>query len=215
MSRILDLAGVRFGRLTAIERQIDGPKNVKWRCICDCGAEKWIRLSHLRSGATQSCGCLAVETSAALNTKHGMYGTRTYRIWMLMHQRCSNPKSTPYPFYGALGVSVCDAWSDFAQFLADMGECPSSVHSLDRFPNTEGNYEPSNCRWATKIQQARNTKSNHWIEFKGERKTLAEWSELLDIPYTRIKARLAAGYPPEVAFLPVKAHRSKPLETFK
>ena len=215
MSRMLDLTGMRFGRLVAMEREINGPKNVSWRCKCDCGTEKWIRLSHLRSGNTRSCGCGASDASRKRSTKHGMYGTRTYRIWMLMHQRCSNPKSTSYPFYGALGVRVCGAWATFERFFADMGECPGDAHSLDRFPDRKGNYEANNCRWATKIQQARNTKANRWIEFNGSRRTLAEWCELLDLPYGRTKARLKAGHPPEIAFLATKAHSSRPLETFK
>lgn len=113
---------------------------------------------NLRTGATASCGCLHSDVTSAiyktLNTSHGMTGSREYKTWQQMHQRCGNPKNHAYTLYGGRGILVCAAWFDFSAFMRDMGFRPSG-QSLDRI-DTNGNYEPSNCRWATATEQARN-----------------------------------------------------------
>lgn len=153
MLKFKDIANQKFGRLTAIDRT--GAKRYRvflWNCICECGANAVIPVNSLTSGLTRSCGCLSSETAKTTQTKHGYYGTRTYVSWGSMIQRCTNPNNTGFEKYGAKGISVCERWMNFENFLADMGERPEDT-SLDRYPNCRGNYEKSNCRWATRSEQ--------------------------------------------------------------
>lgn len=154
-----DLTGQRFGRLTVVERGGRTPsgRNVMWRCRCDCGQERTVVSSVLTRGESASCGCLRREASKARATKHGHATgetSRTYNSWACMWQRCTNPEYSQYGRYGGRGISVCERWSSFTAFLADMGERPEG-RTLDRI-NTNGNYEPNNCRWATPKEQTAN-----------------------------------------------------------
>jgi len=150
-----DIAGQRFGRTVAVERTGEKRWGVYiWRCICDCQTEHSAAVNSLRSGLVKSCGCLAAETAGALAKTHGQYGTPAYKVWDGMMQRCGNPNNTGYKRYGGAGITVCERWRDFANFLSDMGERPKGL-SIDRIDNTRG-YEPGNCRWATSRQQRMN-----------------------------------------------------------
>lgn len=114
-----------------------------------------------------------------------------YQAWNQMWQRCNNPKCASYSYYGGKGVSVCARWGSFLNFLADVGTRPSSKHSLDRYPNPNGNYEPDNVRWATWGQQNTNRGTyNHWITFKGETRSLSEWAKRAKIPVSTLQRRL-------------------------
>jgi len=125
-----------------------------------------------------------------------------------MIERCYNAKTKAYKHYGARGITVCERWFAFENFLADMGPRPRPTDSLDRI-NNAGNYEPSNCRWAKRVQQMRNTRVNHLLEFNGERRTIAEWSEKLGMPYTTIHERIRRyGWTTEQA-LTLKAQKGK------
>lgn len=120
-----------------------------------------------------------------------------YRRWTNMKRRCSDPKSNSYYYYGGRGIAVCDRWQDsYENFLADMGECPSAQHTLDRIDNN-GNYEPGNCRWVTRKQQSHNRRSNLIIEHAGKRLCVAEWADILGIKVDRLYKRLYLGWPIE------------------
>ena len=154
MPRLDDLTGRRFDRLTAQWPAGRGHahghgKHVHWLCICVCGTLCVIKAGDLRSGNSQSCGCR--------RTKHGHSTptTPTYRTWLHMLDRCRNPNTRKWKHYGGRGISVCERWRKFENFLADMGRRPLGK-TIDRFPNKDGNYEPGNCRWATKREQLDN-----------------------------------------------------------
>jgi len=155
---IKDLTGTRFGRLVAL--RLVAKNLTRWECRCDCGTVAVIRSSQLCSGGTKSCGCLKREIaiqSGRANRKHGNCAERTptYISWVQMIARCTNPKLVEYPRYGGAGVTVCERWRGFTNFLADMGDRPKGK-TLDRWPNPAGNYELENCRWATPLEQSRN-----------------------------------------------------------
>jgi hypothetical protein len=207
MGKIIDILGQKFGKLTVLSFEgLKNRRNAKWMCKCDCGNYKSVSGSDLRSGNTISCGCFAIQRIKEVNTKHGN-GRRSehspeYIAWSGMKERCLNPNASAYEYYGQRGIKICDRWiNSFENFLADMGVKPSTRHSLDRFPNNEnGNYEPENCRWATKKQQANNVRDNIVVEYKGEFKTLSEWRDELGFNYGTVSSRLRNGYSVEVAF---------------
>lgn len=189
-----NLINKRFGRLIVTE-QVDKNKwgRIKWLCLCDCGQEKEILGYHLRSGHTQSCGCLRKEIVLQQSTKHGhrikRKATATYTSWRAMNQRCNNPNNKNYYRYGERGITICQHWSKFLNFLRDMGKRPSKDYSIDRIDNN-GNYCKSNCRWATLKQQARNKKNNRLITHNQKTRCLATWAEEYNIPCRILWARL-------------------------
>ena len=143
-----DLTGRKFGRLTVIAVAERGsPSGVAWTCRCDCGNEKTARGYHLKRGSVRSCGCLATEVNGKAALKHGLSTTPTYFSWRAMIQRCEDPRTPAFKYYGGRGIRVCAEWHDFPSFLRDMGHRPPGT-TLDRI-NGSGHYEPGNCRWAT------------------------------------------------------------------
>jgi hypothetical protein len=154
-----DITGRRFARLLVISRSPrPNPKSQKaqWICRCDCGTQLDVVGDNLRTGNTRSCGCLKKELSISRPFKHGQSHTLAYRSWHGARSRCTDPEDPAYSYYGARGITFCARWDKFENFLADMGDRPRG-RSLDRIDN-DGNYEPDNCRWATRAEQRKNTR---------------------------------------------------------
>jgi hypothetical protein len=186
--KFIDLTGQKFNRLSVVK--YIGKNNLGqsvWECLCDCGNKKITAGSSLKRSLVKSCGCLRAEKSritAGQNraVKHGRTGTAEYVAWQAMKKRCYWKGDPYYYCYGAIGIIVCERWvNSFENFFEDMGPRPSSKHSVDRFPNKKGNYEPSNCRWATNKEQANNKTDNRILEYKGERMTVAQWSDRIHV----------------------------------
>lgn len=198
MSRFEDLSGRRFGRLVVASR---GPNSasgcVRWSCRCDCGRDTIVWARSLKSGDTTSCGCFHREGLRQRSVTHGhaQGGDRSieYRIYKGMRGRCLNARIAAYPDYGGRGIKICRAWLEsFQNFLNDMGRCPPG-HTLERIAN-DGDYEPSNCRWATRKEQARNRRSSHILTVDGVSLPLVAWAERLGLHHTTILYRLRAGW---------------------
>jgi hypothetical protein len=155
----VDLTGMKFGRLQVLS-EVGKTKGgqYKWACECDCGNKTAVAGFDLRSGHTMSCGCMIAESLSKRRTKHGQTGSPEWRSWNHMHRRCRETTAINYARYGGLGTRVCAAWADFSVFLRDMGPKPTPKHSIDRI-DPFGNYEPSNCRWATASEQNRNKRA--------------------------------------------------------
>ncbi len=187
-----DLAGETFGRLTIIRRSENNGLPVRWECQCSCGETANVSSHSLLSGSTRSCGCLRIDVLRSRRT-HGMSNvTPEYRAWRHMQSRCENPKVWNYKKYGGRGISVCERWTcehGFENFFLDMGLRPSSEHSLDRI-NLNGDYLPENCRWATKVEQARNKSNTAWFTLRGETKCLKEWCLILGKNYKLAHKRI-------------------------
>ena len=146
-SKIDEMIGIKVGKWTVLSISGRSFKSLKYLCRCDCGNEAEIHGPHLRQRNTTQCRPCANREKAQKNIRHGKATSSTYKIWNQIHQRCKNPKTTHYHRYGGRGISVCERWNDFRNFLYDMGERPAGLE-LDRIDN-DGNYEPSNCRWVT------------------------------------------------------------------
>lgn len=197
--------GERFGRLTVLSfvgsRHMWNTSVRLWLCACECGATVEVAQKQLTQGSTKSCGCLK-KTIGELNRTHGEGGrghvTPEYNAWMLMRRRCNAPSPAERDNYKGRGIMVCERWSSYEVFLADVGRRPTPRHSLDRI-NNDGNYEPGNVRWATRVEQAANKRNTKLIEFSGERHVAAEWGRITGIPGTAISRRLRAGWEVEKA----------------
>lgn len=180
--------GQRFDRLVVVKSIGVRRRYNHYLCRCDCGNEVEVRSARLSSGNTRSCGCLRTERRINQLSKHGGYGTPTYQSWRRMKERCLNPENGSYPRYGGRGVTVCERWMSFKNFLADMGERPKGM-TLERRDN-DGNYEPDNCVWATPKQQARNRSDNRVITFQGETMILSDWADRTGISFGTLSGRL-------------------------
>lgn len=188
MPALLDLTNQQFGQLTALYRVKNHGGRVAWHCKCTCGRECDVRGYSLTSSHTVSCGCVAAERLADYRLKHGQARTRAYKIWVGMKGRCFNPDNTSYVDYGGRGITVCERWLKFENFLADMGHPPSNT-SIDRI-NNDGNYKPGNCRWATPSEQLNNRRNNVKVEYQGRTQTLTEWAEELGFNVDTLYARI-------------------------
>lgn len=196
--KFIDLTGKIFGRLTVI-RPIEKTKDFdyKWECLCSCGKTAIVRGKSLKAHTTQSCGCYRDE--CASSRKHDGKGTRLYNIWKSMRRRCNDPHCASYKYYGARGITIAKQWDDFAVFKSWATQSGYKDDlSIDRI-DVNGPYCPDNCRWVTKVMQANNTRRNRYIEYKGERYTLAQLSSLVGIKSGTIARRLKNGWPLRLA----------------
>lgn len=197
MSKVKDITGQKFTRLTVISRSDKtGPrKSSVWNCICDCGTSLTVPIGSLSSGNTRSCGCLQKDTVSSMMRKHGMSKTRIYNIWNGILTRCKNQNHHSYARYGAVGLTVCDRWLSFDNFITDMGECPYK-HSIDRIDNSKG-YEPDNCRWVEQRVQNRNQRSNVFLTFNGKTMCQTDWATETGIKRETIARRMKLGWETE------------------
>jgi hypothetical protein len=151
-----DLSGRVFGYLTVLsyEGRLGTDRRPAWKCVCKCGNEKVTTAKRLKSGGTTSCGCKQLEAIRRTATKHGGHGTREYGTWMAMRRRCLDRGNVAWKHYGGRGITICERWDRFENFLDDMGLCPPGL-TIDR-KDVNGNYEPGNCHWATDEEQRLN-----------------------------------------------------------
>lgn len=183
----MNIIGMKFGKLTVIEKTNEKAKNngeFKYRCKCDCGNEVLVRGSHLKDGNSQTCGCSHRLTKRKENI-------RIYNIYQNMKERCYNKNCKSFKNYGKRGIKICEEWLNdyncFYEWAIKNGY--KDELSIDRI-NVDGNYEPNNCRWATRIQQANNTTQNVFITYHNEKKTVAEWARTLNMSYSKLNYRL-------------------------
>lgn len=209
--------GDPVGSLTVIEEAPRGPNRHRmFLCKCICGKVVKVRRVELLAARRTSCGCAMVKRAVAIghaNRTHGeSYGTgdtTEYHSWNQMIGRCCNPANHGYKDYGARGITVCERWrNSFEAFLADLGRKPSPQHSLDRYPDNDGNYEPGNVRWATRTEQGRNKRNNKLLAYKGQVLPLSAWAERIGIDRDTLAFRLKSGWTPsQVLTTPVKMRR--------
>lgn len=180
---------MKYGRWTVLgDAPSRNPKYKLWRCRCDCGTERDVDARNVRIGKSTSCGCYLREVISKPQ-KHGMTDSPTYTSWQSMRQRCYYEKNIGYARYGGRGIKVCDRWKDrFENFLADMGERPNGA-TLDRI-DVNGDYEPSNCKWASREQQNNNRRDNHKYEFEGEALTIPQIARRIGMKEATLRMRI-------------------------
>lgn len=199
MGRFRDLTGRKFGRLTVCGMAGRGNSNqILWECKCDCGGSAIVPTCHLNSGHTKSCGCYreekATETGAKF-IKHGMKKTRMYAIWRTMKRRCQDTNNLNY---GGRGIKVCEEWENSFEAFRDwaMANGYRDDLTIER-KDSNGDYCPENCRWATMVEQQNNKRNNRILTLNGETHTAPEWSRITGIPVTVIYNRMTYNWPPE------------------
>lgn len=191
---LIELGGLRFGRLLVIERV-----GKKWRCVCDCGAESFA-LSHLlRKGKKRSCGCLRRETTSKTHSKHGKCDSSIYSRWHHMIRRCTDSSHRTFKHYGGRGIKVCERWRTFENFYADMGDPPDGL-TLER-KDVNGDYCPENCVWASQKTQTRNQRRTLMANINGEKKSVRDWCDMLGLNSGSVTSRIQRGWSAEKAIL--------------
>ena len=199
-----DITGQKFNMLLALEEDhyVESIKGVLWWFLCDCGKHRLYRPADVLSGKKRSCGCWRdnAKYHPSAFRDHSQYG-RINGIYMGMRQRCLNPKTTNYRNYGGRGISICAEWMAdrdvFFKWSFENGYAADLT--IDRWPNNDGNYEPSNCRWVTQKLNSNNTRRTVWLECNGERLSLSQWAERIGIDPDWIARRVKAGWPVEHA----------------
>lgn len=191
---------MKYGKLEYLEEAgVNKHQKKMWKLRCDCGNECITIASSVRTGRTKSCGCLKLVGRRKTHGHRMREGkqTQAYTAWVNMKRRCKAANGHHYKYYASRGIKYCDSWEEFGSFLKDMGE-PTKGFSLDRIDNS-GNYEKSNCRWATKEEQSLNTRQNVYIEHNGKNQTIKEWADELKLKYMTLFSRIKRGMPIEDA----------------
>ena len=188
------LLGFQFGRLTVMAfAGLNKQGSATWLCQCTCGNTKVISGNNLKKGDIKSCRCLQKELARIRHTTHGMLHTQVYKKWRSMIQRCYNQNNIGYKNYGGRGIIVCERWrNSFVHFLEDIGEPPTTAHTIERLDNN-GPYSAENCCWATNDVQQRNTRATHFLTLHGQTMTLTDWSRVIGIHPITLCARLRRG----------------------
>ena len=197
-NRYEDLTGKRFGKLKVIslENYYRGKKKRCWKCVCDCGNERIVLTTQLNRGVTTKCSACGKKAQAenaikVSKSRHGMVNTHLWMSWYGMRVRCYEPKTNGYENYGGRGITVCDEWKNSFENFRDwaLSHGYKDGLTIDRI-DVNGNYEPSNCRWATNKEQSNNKRNNHVLELSGEKHTISEWSEITGINKNTIHSRV-------------------------
>lgn len=198
MSNLIDLTGQKFERLTVIGRGTNSPSGaIRWRCLCSCGVETLVHTCSLKQGTTKSCGCF---TKDRMRSQNGFSGTPEYVSWLGMFTRCRDTRSVGYKHYGGRGITICERWEEFDNFLFDMGHKPSSKHSIDRI-DVDGDYSPENCRWATQTEQHNNKRNNRLLTVDGKTQSISMWASEVGVSRATLFSRLHLGWPLDVSLL--------------
>lgn len=215
MSRPLDLSGQKFGRLTAVRRgenTKDG--HAQWICRCACGKTVIVLARYLKSGHTRSCGCLQAEkasfAASRRNVTHGESAAPLYHVWQSMRARCNNPKHRNFSNYGGRGIKVCEEWDRSYTAFRDWAQRSGYRKGLqlDRL-NNNGGYSPLNCRWITPKGNSNNRRTSRYLEYNGERKSVAEWAAEKGISYQTLYSRITDGWTVEKALtVPITGGKS-------
>lgn len=199
-----DISGRKFGRLTAIRTAGKQGGRFLWECRCDCGRQISVTVSNLLNGNTGSCGCISTERISTLRKTHGMSDSHEFSTWAGMIDRCTNPRSEEFKYYGGRGIKVSPEWlSSFRKFYEEMGPKPGPEYSIERKDN-DGDYSAQNCRWATRIEQMQNTSRSVRITIDGETHVMAEWARRVGISSSTIELRMKRGMSPRDAVLTPK-----------
>lgn len=193
MSKIIDLTGLKFGKWTV--ESINGKSKdgrITWNCVCDCGRRKAVRGHDLKNGTSKSCG--NCKNNSVTNESGEI--KRIYSVWASIVQRCENPKSKRYSEYGGRGISMCKEWrnsfSAFEEWAISSGydeNAARGICTIDRIDNNKG-YFPDNCRIVNNKIQCNNKRNNRVLEYMGEKHTIAEWSEIFEVPDYILRDRL-------------------------
>ena len=207
--RTIDLTGQKFGRILVLGYVGRSNSKAVWSCRCDCGNTATPTVGALEKGRTVSCGCYSLEAFTQRVTKHNMSRSRLYHKWTNIISRCEYTKNQHYVHYGGRGITVCDRWRNFENFLADMGPRPGPEYSIERIDNDLG-YSPENCKWATRSQQNENTRRNHILEYEGEQLTISQWAKRQELTVAALNGRLRLGWNIKDALTtPVKEYKHR------
>lgn len=208
-----EILSTKYGRLKPTAEIKRTGRGRRFSASCDCGAMIDVDLASLRSGNTRSCGCLANELSSKRKSAlaHGEAASQSpeYISWKAMRGRCNNPNHHAYERYAGRGITVCDRWDDYDNFLEDMGRRPDLSYTLDRIDNDKG-YSPENCRWATKREQILNSRTSRKLTFRGETLGVKEMAEKYGMSHQTMIYRMKKGMTLEEALTtPVKSPKAR------
>lgn len=203
------LIGETFGQLLVLSLADKSSTGlIRWRCRCSCGNIRVCCAADLKRGHTTSCGCVHRKRASQSNVTHGKSNSGEYITWQNMMARCFNERHPRFKDYGGRGITVCERWLVFVNFLADMGPKPTSEHTIEREKNDEG-YGPNNCRWATRKEQNENTRSSRHLTYLGQTMTISQWSQRLGIKQSTLSARLRLGWTVEEALSTTPSSKNK------